>query len=66
MKLIVTVGNDQGDSEELVFDVPEPITYLGVEIEDNENPKTGRATILRIPFHSHGERIHTTCGLIGD
>lgn len=57
MKLIVTVGNDNGDNEELVFDVPEPITWIGVEIEI----PAGRSTILRMPFHMHGERIHTLC-----
>lgn len=62
MKLIVTVGNDNGQYEEQVFDVPEPITYLGVEVENTKTP-TGRATIMRMPFHDHGLGIHSICSL---
>lgn len=53
MNVIVTVGSDNGVSEELVFDVPEPIAYIGAEIED-DNPearsRTGRTTIMRKTF----------------
>jgi len=69
MKLIVTVGNANGDNEELVFNVPEPITWLGVEIEDNspQADKTGRLTIMRQPFISHGmNAIHTICSRYDD
>lgn len=64
MKLLVTVGSLTGVSEELVFDVPQPIAYIGVEIEDtSEESKTGRQTIMRIPFYSHEKVIHTICRL---
>jgi len=69
MKLIVTVGNANHETEELVFDVPAPITWLGVEIEDNtpDADKTGRLTIMRQPFVVHGESvIHTICSRIDD
>lgn len=54
MNVIVTVGSDNGVSEELVFDVPEPIAYIGAEIEGPESPddrsRTGRTTIMRKTF----------------
>jgi len=65
MKLIITVGNSEGVSEELVFDVPTP-TWMGVEIEDPRTPEeahsnTGRMTIVRIPFANHEQGLHTMC-----
>lgn len=58
-----------------VVDVPEGniVTYMGLEIEANElDPdepgfsKTGRLTIVRIPFHQHaGATMHTICSLNG-
>lgn len=67
MKLIVTVGNAHDQHEELVFDLPGPLTWLGVEIEDPRDPDdemrslTGRMTIIRVPFHTHGEILHSLC-----
>ncbi len=70
MKLIVTVGNFAGQTEELVFDLPDPITWLGVEVETPEGleaiSKTGRTTIVRIPFTNHETGIHTMCQLNGE
>lgn len=57
MNLIVTVGNANGENEELVFDVPPPITWIGIEIEDkSEDSKTGRITIMRHLFKDDGWR----------
>jgi hypothetical protein len=66
MELFVTVGNIDGESQELVFDVPVPITYIGIEVEDNspDADKTGRMTIMRYPFINHGTTIHTICSLV--
>ena len=65
MKLIVTIGNAQVQTEELVFELDEPIIWMGVEIEDTrpeeDRSSTGRMTILRVPFANDGENIHTTC-----
>lgn len=66
MKLIVTVGNANGDTEELVFELADPITWLGVEINDPRDPeetgsRTGRMTILRVPFANHEKGLHTMC-----
>jgi len=70
MKLIVTVGNADHVTEELVFDVPEPITWMGVEIEDTrpleEQSPSGRMTILRVPFANHEAGMHTMCTLNGE
>jgi hypothetical protein len=71
MKLFVTFGyseplsDSQGNaisSASVEFDVPvgAVISYMGLEIEDKENPKTGRATIIRTPFHLNGEQIQPT------
>jgi len=59
---IVTHSEELGETTsfmELPFDVPEGavISYMGLEIEDKENPRTGRATIVRTPFHLDGEQI---------
>lgn len=76
MKLMVTIGNAAGDTEELVFELPEPITWLGVEIEKpdaiREQEQTQglststRTTIVRIPFANHETGLHTMCQLNGD
>lgn len=70
MKLMVTVGNAQGETEELVFELADPITWLGVEIDDPRDPeesqsRTGRMTIVRIPFANHEAGLHTMCQLNG-
>jgi hypothetical protein len=68
MKLFVTFGlaepvsDSQGESitsMAVEFDVPvgAVISYMGLEIEDPENFRTGRATIIRTPFHLNGVEI---------
>ena len=69
MKLFVTVGNAEGDTQELIFDLPGPYRYIGLEIEDSspDTDKTGRLTIMRQPFVVHGEStIHTICSRYDD
>lgn len=62
MKLIVTVGNANGETEELVFDVPGTITWMDAEVETSN----GRSRILRIPFFSHEMGLHTICTRNGE
>lgn len=68
MKLFVTFGlaesysNVQGESiSSMAVEIDVPvgavISYMGLEIEDKENPRTGRATIIRTPFHLDGQQI---------
>jgi hypothetical protein len=62
---IVTHSPELGETTsfmEVPFDIPEGavISYMGLEIEDKENPRTGRATIVRTPFHLDGQQIQPT------
>jgi hypothetical protein len=72
VKLFVTMGTRDGGSEEKEFEFPdgEYITWMGVEIEDtrpeDQRGKTGRMTIIRVPFVNHEPGMHTICTLNGE
>lgn len=67
MKVYVTIGTTNGHIEK-EFDIPDDefATYIGLEIDNknqDEEDKSPRLTVMRMPFHNHGIRIHTICRL---
>lgn len=63
MKLIVRIGTTNGGELQWEPEIPDDLhaTYIGLSIPDDTDENVKEVAILRIPFHHHGERIHTIC-----